>query len=294
MLLPGLTLLLINNYLPMFGIIIAFKNLKYTSNNFIISLLSSKWVGFKNFEFFTKTNDAFVITRNTVLYNLLFIALTLLTAVPAAIALNELRNRALSKVYQTFMLLPQFLSWVVVGYLAFAFLNTEHGFINNNIIAKLGLQPIQWYSEAKYWPFILPLVHIWKSIGYSTVVYLAAIANIDMEMYEAAVIDGAGKFKQTIYITIPMLVPMMIILTLLQIGKIFHADFGLFFQVTQNAGALYSTTSVIDTYAYNAFKVMGDTGMSTALSLYQSTVGFVLVMLSNFIVKKIEKDSALF
>lgn len=294
MLIPGLIVLLINNYLPMFGVILAFKDFKVKSGNFFTNLFSSQWVGFRNFKFFLTTNYAFEITRNTIVFNLVFIILTLIIAVPVAIALNELKNRRLSKFYQTAMFLPQFLSWVIVGYLGFAFLSVDMGFINKFIIQPLGFEGIQWYSNSKYWIFILPIVYLWKTLGYSTIVYFAGIANIDVELYEAAVIDGAGKWKQIIYITIPMLMPLMIMLTLLSIGRIFFADFGLFFQVTQNSGALYSTTLVIDTYVYNALKVMGDPSMATAAGLYQATVGLILVLGSNLIIKKIDKDYALF
>ena len=294
MLIPGLAILLVNNYLPMFGVILAFKNLKFTSRNFIISLFQSEWTGFKNFEFLVKTDAAFVITRNTILYNVAFIILELLLAVPAAIALNELRNRMLAKVYQTAMFLPQFLSWVVIGVLSFSFLSTDMGLINKKILEPIGIEAISWYSRPVFWPFILTFVHLWKTLGGSSIIYLAAITNIDTELYEAAVIDGASKWKQIKHITIPLLIPLMIILTILHVGKIFFADFGLFFQVTQNAGALYSTTSVIDVYAYNALRVMGDTGMSAAVGLYQATMGFILVLTTNLIVKKIDRDSALF
>jgi putative aldouronate transport system permease protein len=294
MLLPGLIILIINNYFPMFGVILAFKDFKMTSGSFISSLLSSKWVGFKNFEFFLNTSYAFEITRNTILFNLMFIILTILTAIPVAIALNELRNKTLAKFYQTAMFLPQFVSWVVVGYLAFSFLSVDMGFVNKFILQPLGVHPVQWYFEPKYWIFILPIISMWKSLGYNSIIYVAGISNIDPEFYEAALIDGAGKWKQTIYITIPMLIPLMIIMTLLSIGRIFFADFGLFFQVTQNSGALYPVTLVIDTYVYNALQVMGDPSMSTAAGLYQATVGFILVVVSNLVVKKIDKDYVLF
>jgi putative aldouronate transport system permease protein len=208
--------------------------------------------------------------------------------------LNELKNRKFAKLYQTAMFLPNFLSWVVVGYLAFAFLSVDMGFINKFVIERLGFEAINWYNESKYWIFILPIVSVWKALGYNTIVYFAGISSIDVEMYEAAVIDGAGKLKQTIYITLPMLTPLMIILTLLSIGRIFFADFGLFFNVTQNSGVLYSTTLVIDTYVYNALKVMGDPSMATAAGLYQAIVGLILVLGSNLIVKKIDKDYVLF
>lgn len=294
MLIPGLAILLFNNYLPMFGVIMAFKNLKFTSDNFFISLLQSEWIGFKNFEFLVSTDAAFVITRNTILYNIAFIILGLVLAVPAAIALSELRNRVMAKFYQTAMFLPQFLSWVVIGLFAFSFLSTDMGIINKKILEPLGFEAVSWYSQPVYWPFILTVVHLWKSLGGASIIYLAAITNIDAELYEAAVIDGASKWKQIKHITIPLLVPLMIILTILHVGKIFFADFGLFFQVTQNAGALYSTTNVIDVYAYNALRVMGDTGMSAAVGLYQATMGFILVLVTNLIVRKIDKDSALF
>lgn len=294
MLIPVLIVLIINNYLPMFGIILAFKDFKMSSDNFITSLFSSDWVGFKNFAFFLNTSYGFSITRNTILFNGLFIILTLLTAVPTAIMLNELKNRKLAKFYQTAMFLPQFMSWVVVSFLAFAFFSVDVGFINKFIVEPLGFEAIQWYSDPKYWIYILPLVTIWKTLGFNTIIYFAGISGIDTELYEAAVIDGANKWKQAINITVPLLMPLMIILTLLSIGKIFFADFGLFFQVTQNSGALYPVTLVIDTYVFNALRVMGDPSMSTAVGLYQAVIGLVLVLGANLIVKKINKDHVLF
>lgn len=294
MLIPGLVILLINNYIPMFGVIIAFKKFRFTTDNFITSLIASEWSGLKNFEFFTKTDAAFVITRNTLLFNAAFIIFGLLTAVPAAIALNELRHRLLAKFYQTAMFLPNFLSWVVVGIFGFSFLSTDMGLINNSILKPLGFEPVQWYNEPKYWPFILIFAHIWKTIGNNSIIYMAAITNFDPGLYESAVIDGASKWKQITSITIPLLKPLMITLTLMNIGRIFFADFGLFYQLPQDSGALYPVTNVIDTYVYNAFRVMADTGMSAAVGLYQAAIGFVLVMVSNYVVKKIDKESALF
>jgi len=294
MLLPGLAVLVINNYLPMFGLVMAFKDFKFTSRNFFVSLWNSKWIGLKNFEFFIKSPDALIFTRNTLLYNLSFIVLTLLLAVPAAIALNELRNRKMAKLYQTSMFLPQFLSWVAVSYVAVAFLSYDTGFVNKAILGPLGIDPVYWYNQPRYWPLILPIFYLWKSLGYSTIIYLAAATNIDAGLYEAAVIDGASKWKQVRYITVPMLIPIMITLSLLQIGRIFFADFGLFFQVTQNIGSLYPTTMVIDTYVYNALRTMGNTGMSVAVGLYQAVVGLVFIVGCNFIVRKIDRNSAIF
>jgi putative aldouronate transport system permease protein len=289
MLLPGTIYLIINNYIPMIGTVVAFKSINYA-----IGYWKSPWVGFDNFKFLFNSSDAFVITRNTILYNLVFIALTLLFAVAFAILLNELRNRYLSNIYQSVMFLPYFLSAVIVGYLGYSMLSQEFGFLNNMILAPLGIQPVAWYSEPKYWPFILPIVYIWKNIGYSIVIYLAAIVGIDKEYYEAAITDGATKWQLITNITLPSIRPMMIILTLLGIGHILNADFGLFYQLPLDAGALYSTTNVIDTYVYRALMRLGDTGMSSAAGLYQAAVGFILVVSVNFLVRKINKENALF
>lgn len=191
------------------------------------------------------------------------------------------------------MFLPYFLSWVVVGYFAFSFLSSERGMLNQ-IMGFFGAESIQWYSEKAYLPFILILVYLWKAVGYNSVVYLAAIMGIDKSLYEAAMIDGASKFQQIRNITLPLLSPIITIMTLLTIGKIFYADFGLFYQVPRNSGTLYSVTNVIDTYVYQGLKTTGEIGMSTAAGLYQSVVGFTLVMTSNYIVRKYNKDSALF
>lgn len=293
MLLPGLVVMLINNYLPMAGVVLAFKKYRL-HGNYIASVLQSEWVGFRNFEFFFKSPYAFTITRNTILYNVAFIILGLIVPVAMAIALNELTTKRLSKIYQSVMFLPYFLSWIIVGYLAYSFLSIEFGFINRSILQPLGLQNVQWYSEPKYWPFIITFFQMWKYTGYNVVVYIAAIAGINNEYYEAASIDGATKIQQIRYITLPMLQPMMIILTLFAVGRIFNADFGLFFNVTRNSGALYSATNVIDTYVYNALRNSSDIGMTAAAGLYQAVVGCVTVTIANFIVRKIDSDKALF
>ncbi|MDF2925493.1 MAG: sugar transporter permease [Paenibacillaceae bacterium] len=289
MLLPGIIYLLINNYLPMIGTVIAFKSI-----NYVEGIWASPWVGLENFKFLFKTTDAWVITRNTILYNLLFIVLTTTLAVLFAVMLNELRNRFAAKFYQTVMFLPYFLSMVVVAYLGFSMLSEEYGFINKAILEPLGAKAIAWYGEPKYWPFILPLVHVWKSIGYSSVLYLAAIIGIDQEYYEAALIDGATKWQRITRITIPMIKPVIIIMTLLAVGKILNADFGLFYQVPLDAGALYPTTNVIDTYVYRALLQFSDIGMSSAAGLYQAVVGFFVVLGANGLVSKYSKEHALF
>ncbi|MGG1514090.1 ABC transporter permease subunit [Paenibacillus oryzisoli] len=289
LLLPGVLYLILNNYLPMFGVVIAFKHVDYSKG-----ILGSDWVGLDNFQFLFSTKDAWIITRNTVLYNALFIVLNLVVAVAFAIALNELRARLAARFYQSVMFLPHFLSMIVVSYLGYSLLNSEYGFINKTVLEPLGFPAVSWYSESKLWPFILPLVNLWKHVGYLSIVYLAAIIGIDNEYYEAAHIDGASKWQQITRITVPLIRPVLIVMTLLQVGKIFNSDFGLFYQVPLDSGALYNTTQVIDTYVYRALLTLGDIGMSSAAGLYQALVGFVLVMTTNYVVRKIDKENALF
>jgi len=289
MMAPGLIYLLINNYLPMFGLAIAFKDINYAKG-----ILGSDWVGFKNFEYLFSTKDAFVITRNTILYNVVFIFLNTVIAIAVAIMLNEIKNKLMKSFYQSVVLLPFLISMVIVAYLGVAFLSVDVGILNKTILPLLGLDEISWYSEAKHWPFILVLINLWKGLGFLCVIYLAAIIGIDKEYYEAATLDGASKLQQIKYITIPSIMPVIIMLTLLSIGKIFYSDFGLFYQVPMNSGALYDTTSVIDTYVYRGLMQLGDIGMSAAAGLYQSIVGFILVLLSNYLVRRKSKDNALF
>lgn len=293
MALPATLWFLFFSYLPMFGVVIAFKQYRYSRDGFWASIVESKWVGLKNFKFLFSTNDAYIITRNTLLYNIVFIIAGLVLSVAMAIVLSEIANKKLAKLYQTGMFLPYFLSWVIVGYFVFSFLSFDKGMLNH-VITSLGGTPIQWYNDKTYWPLILILVNLWKSVGYSSVVYLASIMGIDKSLYEAAMIDGASKWQQIVNITLPMLKPLMTILTLLAIGRIFYADFGLFYQVPRDSGTLYSVTNVIDTYVYRGLKTTGEIGMSTAAGLYQSVVGFILVMVSNYIVRKFDKENALF
>lgn len=290
--LPGALWFLVFAYLPMFGVVLAFKRFR-VNGGFINSLITSEWVGLENFEFLFNSSDVWIILRNTVLYNLVFIVLGIVLPIIVALMLNELHSKKMGKIYQTAMFLPYFLSWVVVSYCLYAFLNPEKGYING-ILASMGKEGVSWYTEAGYWPWIIVLMSQWKGIGYNTVVYLASICGIDGSYYEAALIDGASKWQQIKFITIPLLKPVIIILFILSIGRIFSADFGLFYQLPRNSGALYSVTNVIDTYVYRALTSMGEIGMSSAAALFQSTVGFVLIMLTNWIVKKVDNDSALF
>lgn len=293
MVLPGAVWFFIFSYLPLVGTIAAFKQYRFNREGFWASLTKSKFVGWDNFKFLFSTDDAVTITRNTLLYNIAFIFIGLVLSVAMAVLLSELVGKTMAKVYQTGMFLPYFLSWVIVGYFAFSFLSMDRGMINHTL-GWFGIQPIAWYNEPKYWPYILIFVNLWKSIGYNSVVYLASILGIDKSLYEAAMIDGASKWQQVRNITVPLLSPIIIIMTLLAVGRIFYADFGLFYQVPRDSGTLYSVTNVIDTYVYRGLKTTGEIGMSTAAGLYQSVVGFVLVIVSNFIVRRIDKDSALF
>ena len=287
--LPGIIYLVINNYVPMLGIFLAFK--KYS---FVKGVFGSDWVGFKNFEFLFKTKDAFIMTRNTILYNLAFIVLGTIVAIFIAILMCELGERIRVKAFQAALLLPNLLSWVVIGFIAYAFLNADTGFINNTLLAGLGIEPVTWYSKAEAWPAILIIVNLWKNMGYQSIVYMAAISGIDKSIYEAAAIDGATKVKQIFSITLPMLKPTVVTLVLMSIGRIFYSDFGLFYQVPQNSGALYNTTQTIDTYVYRGLMELNDVGMTAAAGLYQALVGFLIVLIANAIVRKFDSENALF
>ena len=223
----------------------------------------------------------------------MFIIVNTVAAIAVAIILAEMRHK-IKKFYQSAILLPYMLSMVIVSYLVFAFLSTENGFINSTILPLLGKERISWYMEKKYWPFILIFVNLWKTIGYNCIVYMSAIIGFDRGFYEAAAIDGAGKWQQITRITIPMLTPTIIMMTLLSIGRIFYSDFGLFYQVPQNSGALYPVTNTIDTYVYRGLLELGNISLSAAAGLYQSVIGFILVLGTNLWVRKIDPDNALF
>ena len=288
MLLPGFLYLLVNNYIPMTGMIIAFKNVDFAKG-----ILRSDWIGFKNFEYLFKTPDAFRITRNTLLYNVAFIIVNLVIGVLFAILLSELRSRMAVKVYQTVILLPYMISMVIVSYLAYAFLASDTGLLNG-VLTTLGFQKTSWYTQQEYWPFILIFVNCWKYVGYGTVVYLASILGIDRSLYEAASVDGISKFQEIRYITVPMIKPTIITMVLLNVGRIFYSDFGLFYQVPMNSGALLNATNTIDTYVYRGLITLGDIGMSSAAGVYQSVVGFLLIMAANWLTRKYSNENALF
>ena len=289
MMLPALLYLLINNYIPMAGMVIAFKKL-----NFAKGIWASPWAGLDNFKFLFSSKDAWIITRNTLLYNVAFILINMVVGIAIAILITEVRNTKLKKVYQSAILLPFLMSMVILSYIVYALLSAENGLVNNSILPLFHIDPIQWYQKPKYWPAILIIANCWKGVGYGCLIYIASLIGIDPSFYEAARLDGASKWQEITKITLPSLVPTIITLLLLSIGRIFYSDFGLFYQVPMNSGVLVSTTNVIDTYVYRALIEQGNISMSSAAGVYQSLVGFCVVMLSNWIVRKVDKDQALF
>lgn len=288
MALPGILLMAIFKYLPMSGIILAFKRFNVREGIF-----GSRFIGWENFKFLFRSSDAWIITRNTLLYNLAFIALDVIFAVTFAIILNELLHKKRAKLFQSIYIAPYFLSWVAVSFVAYAFLSTDNGLLNH-LLSGFGKEPVSWYVQSKWWPLIIIVFEVWKTVGYSTVMYMGALTGIPNDYYEAALVDGATKWQQIRHITIPCLKTMMLVLVTLAIGRIFFSDFGLFYQLPRNSGPLFSTTNVIDTYIYRALKETGDIGMSAAANLYQSVVGFVMVVAVNFIIRRMDKESALF
>ena len=292
MMLPGIIVLLINNYLPMLGVIMAFQQYRFR-DNFFSSIMNSTWVGFMNFRFLFRNPTLWTNLRNTIAYNLIFIFVGMIVPVACAIALNELWRPKLAKFYQTTMFFPYFLSWIVVSYLVFSIFQTS-GAVNTMILKPLGISPVNWYTEVNVWPFLLVFMQSWKYTGYNTVVYLASLSGINVEYYEAAMIDGANKRQQIMHISIPMLRPIIIILSLLAVGRIFNSDFGLFYNVPMGRSTLYPVTEVLDTFIFRAMQSATEFGMPVAASLFQSVVGFITVMTANLIVRRIDPESALF
>ena len=289
MFLPGVIYLFVNCYIPMFGIQIAFR--QYNARD---GIYGSPWCGLDNFEFLFRMDDAFVMTRNTLLYNLVFIVLGTVLAIAVAIILNEVRSKSAKQVYQTVILIPYLISMVIVSYLAFAFLSSSNGYINNSVLKAFGMEAVDWYTQPQYWPVILVIINIWKGLGYNMILYYATICGIDHTLYEAAVVDGATRWQQIRSITLPSLKSTIIILTLMALGGIFRSDFGLFYQVPQNSGPLISVTQTIDTYVYRGLMQTNNIGMSSAAGVYQSVVGFILVVSANFVVRKLDSESSLF
>jgi putative aldouronate transport system permease protein len=285
--LPGMLQIFIFAYIPMLGIIVAFKEYRYD-----LGIIGSKWVGWSNFEFLFQSDVLVRITRNTVVYNLGFIAVGTVCGLVLAMLFNEL-GRKWIKVHQTIMFIPFFLSWVVIGYVGLAFLDPQKGYING-IIQMFGGESINFYNDATYWPIILILANLWKGIGFTTLIYYAGIIGIDQSYYEAARMDGANKWQMAWKITLPSLASLIAVLLILSIGGIFRGDFGLFYFIPNNSPFLYSVTDVIDTYVYRSLQSIGTLGMTAAVGLFQSVIGFILVIVTNTIVRRLDSDNALF
>ena len=284
---PALIYFFIWHYLPMFGLIIAFKDYSYEAG-----ILGSRFIGVDNFKFFFQSLDAWRISRNTLGYGALFIVVNIFSGVFVALLFNEVRSRKAIKLYQTIMMFPNFLSWVVVGFITYIMLNPVYG-VFNQILTSMGFNGLDWYSDPKLWPMILTITNTWKCVGMNSIIYYATLLGVSQELYEAASIDGANGWQKCLHISIPALIPIVTMLSILAIGGIFRGDFGLFYQITRDVGALYPTTDVIDTYIYRGLRT-GDIGITSAVGLFQSLVGLVMVVVTNIIVKKIEPDNAMF
>ena len=288
MLLPAVVYTLIFSYFPMSGIILAFKKYTYAGG-----LFGSKWNGLNNFTFFFKSGKAALVTRNTVLYNILFIAFNTVLQISVAVLLTELKGKYFKKITQSLMFLPYFISWVVVSVIAFNILSYDVGVINT-IVKLTGGTKINFYSQGRMWPIILTLFGAWKGVGYGSILYLAAIMGVDTEIYEAAVIDGCNVFQRIFKVTIPLIMPTIVILLLLSIGGIFRGNFDMFYNMVGTNGLLYNYTDVIDTFTFRALMTNSDFGMSAASGLYQSVLCFITILFSNFLVKRYNEDYALF
>jgi len=285
---PALVWIFIFSYVPMFGLIIAFKDYRFDKG-----ILGSEWVGLTNFRFLVGTREAWRAMSNTLILNAVFIVTTLVVSLLVAILLYQIQHHVLARFYQAALFFPYFISWVIAGVFVFALLNSDTGLVNQ-LLVKWGRPKIPWYSSADYWPAILSAANLWKSVGFWSIVYFAGMLGISPEYYEAAEVDGATGWKKTVHITLPLLLPLITINVLLSIGRIFYADFGLFFHVTRDQGALYRTTDVIDTYVFRGLTKSAQIGMASAAGFYQSVVGFALVFLSNWIVRRIDPDRSLF
>lgn len=288
MALPGMLILLVFSYLPMPGIILAFKDYKAAQG-----IWGSDWVGFSNFSYLFSTGIAWRIIRNTLFINSLFIIANVLVSLSIAVLLHEIYDHVLSRLYQSVLFFPYFVSYVIVGYFTFILFATDGGFINN-MLARFGAEPVRWFTQAGVWPVILMLVNLWHSLGYFVIIYLAGMIAINPEYYEAARIDGASKWNEIRSITLPLIRPLIIINVLLAIGRIFFSNLDLFINVIRDQGSLLSTSDVIDTYVLRSLATLGNFNMASAAGFFQAMVGFLLIVLSNWIVRRLDADQALF
>lgn len=281
---------LLFSFLPMFGIIIAFKDFKI-NGNFINSIITSKWVGFENFTFLFTSNDAWIVLRNTLGYNLIFIILGIVVPVALALMIGQLHSKRIGRIYQTAMFMPYFLSWVVVSAVVWGFLSYDKG-LANQVLEGLGGERVNWYMQKQYWPFFLVFLNLWKGLGYGMVVYLATITGIEPSFYEAAVIDGATKWQQMRYITLPIMKTVIVMMFIMSVGRIFYSDFGLFYQVPRDSNSLFNVTYTIDVMVYKSLK-SATIGMASAAAFFQSVMGCVTILVANAVVRKIDPESAM-
>lgn len=287
MALPGVILLFIFNYLPMLGIVIGFKD--YNAN---LGIWDSPWCGFDNFKFFFTSQDAGRVIGNTLFYSTTFIIVDLITGVALALMFYNLRSKRAIKFYNTVVILPKFMSAVLVAFIAYLILNPSYG-LANQIIVALGGKKIQWFMKASYWPVILTVTHVWQTVGMNSILYYASLMGLDESLIEAAALDGANKWQQTWHVVIPHLIPVMVITTILAIGKMFSGDFGLFYQTTRDTGMLYPTTDIINTYVFRALRE-GAIEKSSAVGIFQSVMGLIMVVLTNTIVRRVSPENALY
>ena len=288
MLIPAVVVIVVFSYLPMSGLVLAFKNYRYDQGVF-----GSAWTGFENFRYLFASGTGWLITRNTILYNLLNLVTSQLLAIVIAIFITEINNKLFKKFTQSVIFLPYFISWVIVGTFVFAIFNYETGLLNT-IFKAFGAEPVNMYAKPGAWPIIICLFNSWKWCGYNSVIYIAAITGVDSETYEAASIDGATIFQRIRYITIPSINPTLITMILLQVGRILRGDFEMFYQIVGNNGQLFNATDVIDTYVFRSLLTNANIGMTAASTFYQSALCFVIIMVVNAIVKRIDADYALF
>lgn len=285
---PGLLFFLVFSYFPIYGIMIAFKDY-----NFAKGITGSEWVGLKNFNYFFTSDDFWVILRNTLMLNMLFILFTTAAAVLIALMFNEIRNKYFKRISQSLIFLPYFMSWIVVGMIVQSLFGGEEPMINT-WLQNFGFEPVNWMFESKLWPFILTVIRVWQGAGYLSIIFLAAITGISEDLYEAARIDGASKLQIVLRITLPLLVPTVMIMTLLAVGKIFNGDFAMIYAIIGDNSLLYPTTDVIDTFVFRSMRQLHDFGMSSAVGLFQSVMGLIFVIAANWVTRRVSKESALF
>ncbi len=291
--LPAMIYVFLFNYLAYPYMLIAFQRYDYRNNSIFKIIFHGKWVGFDNFKFFFSSQNAFRVTWNTIYLNLLFIITGTVMAVLLAILLNELRCKWFIKITQSIMLFPSYISWIMVSYILISLFSTQYGIVNSALKA-VGMQPVNWYTDAGAWPGILVFMKIWKGAGMSAIIFLASITGIDSTLYEAAAIDGAGRFQMAKRITLPLIMPTVVIMTLLSLGKIMYGDFGMIYALVGDNGTLYKTTDIIDTYIFRSMRQVGDMSQSTAIGLFQSGIGFLMVYGSNWLARKFYPDGALY